>query len=149
MTTLLRGQNGNRDPNLTELARVILAIGARGDAIIVGRGAGCLLPPTSTLHVRIIAPLADRITYMSQLERLTREQAAEQVKLRDTERASFIEEHFQRRPADIYQYDLVVNSSLLGETLAAELITRAAKVKLDARGFEAGAPTAAVPEPVG
>jgi len=132
-----------------ELARVILAIGARGDAVIVGRGAGCLLPSSSTLHVRIVAPLEDRITYLSQLERLTRDQAAEQVRTRDEERARFIEEHFHRLPTDIYQYDLLVNSSHLGEDLSAELIARAARAKLDSRGLEAGAPISAVPEPIG
>lgn len=149
LESLLRRQSLSPEANMIELARVILAIGARGDAVIVGRGAGCLLPPVSTLHVRVIAPLADRITYMSQLERLTREKAAEQVAIRDAQRATFIEKHFHRKPSDIYQYDLLVNSSLLGEDLCAELITRATKVKLGARGLEAGAPTAAVPEALG
>jgi cytidylate kinase len=148
LENLLRQQNLSQNASIVELARVILAIGARGDAVIVGRGAGCLLPPASTLHVRVIAPLAERISYMSQLERLTREQAAEQVELRDAQRAAFIETHFHRRPSDIYQYDLLVNSSLLGEDLSAELIAQAARVRLAARGIEAGVQTAAVPEPL-
>ena len=40
--------------------RVILALGAQGEVLLVGRGAGCLLPREATLHVRIVAPLEDR-----------------------------------------------------------------------------------------
>src|SRR5947209_4254655 len=83
--------------------------------------AGCILPARSTLHVRVVAPLPDRVAYMSQWLRLTVTEAAEQVRLRDHRRAEFIETHFQRRPADVYQYDLLLNSSVLGEDLCAEL----------------------------
>jgi cytidylate kinase len=138
----------SQNSSVVELARVILALGARGEAVILGRGAGCILPPRSTLHVRIIAPLADRTTYLSQFERLTPEQAAEQIALRDRQRADFVHTHFHRQPADIYQYDLLVNSSKLGEDLSAELIARAARAKLAARSREDGAPPATVPEAV-
>ncbi len=133
-------------PEVRSLMRTILAIGARGDAVIIGRGAGCLLPASSTLHVRIVAPLADRVTYLSQLERLTREKAAEQVELRDKERAAFVTEHFGRQIHDPHQYDLVLNSSLLGEELCADLIARAARTKLESRDREGGASRSAIPE---
>lgn len=136
----------SRREEIRSLFRIILAIGARGEAVIIGRGAGCLLPPTSTLHVRIVAPLADRVTYLSQLERLTREKAAEQVEARDAERAAFVAEHFGRQLGDVYQYDLVLNSSLLGEELCADLIVRAARAKLESRGREGGASRSAIPE---
>ena len=70
---------------------------------------------------------------MSQWLRLTLEQAAAQVELRDRRRADFLDTHFHRQPGDIYQYDLVLNSSLLGEELCAELIAQAARAKADAR----------------
>jgi cytidylate kinase len=144
---LVRAQTVSQNASMIELARVILSIGARGEAVILGRGAGCLLPPESTLHVRVIAPLADRISYMRQLERLTVDKAAEQVELRDRSRGEFVETHFHRKPADIYQYDLLVNSSLLGEDLSAQLIARAAKAKLSARGGH-GAPSDFAAEPL-
>ncbi len=109
-----------------------MSLGAAGEVILVGRGAGCILPAPSTLHVRVVAPLADRIAYMAQWLRLTTEEAAEQVNLRDDRRSQFIETHFHRKAADVYWYDLVVNSSLLGEELGAGLIVQAAKAKLAA-----------------
>jgi cytidylate kinase len=145
---LLREQNLSQNVSIVELARVILALGARGEAVILGRGAGCILPASSTLHVRIIAPEQDRIIYMSQLERLTREQAEGQVLLRDRRRAEFVETHFHRKPSDVYQYDLLINSSKLGEELSAELVVLAAQAKLAARGRDEGAPPITVPEPL-
>ena len=127
---LLREQNLSHNPSVLSLARVILALGAQGDAILLGRGAGCILPAASTLHARIIAPLGDRVAYMGQWLRMTVEEAAEQVQRRDTRRAEFIHTHFHRKPADPYQYDLILNSSRLGEDRCAELIAQAARGKL-------------------
>jgi cytidylate kinase len=127
---LLREENLSRHPSLLDMARTVLALGAGGEVILVGRGAGCLLPRAATLHVRVVAPLADRVAYMSQWLRLTVEEAAEQVRERDRRRAEFIAAHFHRQPADVYQYDLLLNSSLLGEELSAELIAQAARAKL-------------------
>jgi cytidylate kinase len=127
---LLRQENLSQHPSIANLARIVLALGAQGEVILLGRGAGCILPSPSTLHVRIVAPLADRIAYMGQWLRLTLAEAAEQVRLRDARRAEFIETHFHRQPSDLYQYDLLLNSSLLGEELCAELIAQAARAKL-------------------
>ncbi len=126
---LLREQNISQHPSVRELARIMLALGAQGEVVLIGRGAGLLLPRPSTLHVRIIAPREERVAYMSQWLRLTLDEAAEQVRLRDERRAEFLTTHFHRDPGDIYQYDLILNSSLLGEDLCAELITQAARAK--------------------
>jgi cytidylate kinase len=139
---LLREQSLSQHPSIIDLARIILALGAQGDVILVGRGAGLILPHESTLHVRTVAPLPDRIAYMSQWQRLTEAEAAEQVRLRDTRRSEFIATHFHRQPGDVHQYDLVLNTSLLGEDLCAGLIAQAARAKrevLQARGNDAAA----------
>jgi cytidylate kinase len=133
LDVLLREQNLSQHPSIIQLARLVLSLGAQGEVIIIGRGAGCILPPESTLNVRIVAPLADRIVYMSQWLRLTMEESAEQVRLRDARRAEFIGTHFHRQPSDVYQYDLLLNSSLLGEERCAELIVQAALAKSAAR----------------
>jgi cytidylate kinase len=130
---LLREQNLSQHPSVGNMARVILTLGAQGEVILLGRGAGCILPPETTLHVRIYAPLADRVAYMSQWLRLTVDEAAEQVRLRDLSRAQFLEAHFHRSPGDIYHYDLLLNSSVLGEEACAALIAQAARAKLALR----------------
>jgi cytidylate kinase len=135
---LLREQKLSPHPSISELARVVLALGAQGECVLIGRGAGRILPAESTLDVRIIAPLPDRIAYMSQRLRLSLDEAAEEVKQRDRQRAEFIVTHFHRQPADMYQYDLILNSSHLGEEVCAELIAQAARAKLATRERNGG-----------
>jgi cytidylate kinase len=126
----LRSQRDDEaDPLLANLAKVVLALASEGNAVLIGRGAGLILPRATTLSVRIIAPLADRVAYMSQWLRLTVEEAAERVRLRDSRRAEFMQNHFQIQPSDPYQYDLLLNSSFLGEEVCAELIAQAARAK--------------------
>jgi hypothetical protein len=66
---------------------------------------------------------------MSQWMRLTQEDAAERVRSRDEMRNQFVATHFHRHPGDVHQYDLVLNTSLLGEDVCAELIAQAARAR--------------------
>jgi hypothetical protein len=56
-------------------------------------------------------------------------EAEEKVRSRDERRAEFLQAHFDRLPADLYQYDMVLNSSMLGEEGCADLIAQAAHVR--------------------
>jgi cytidylate kinase len=130
---LMREQSVSQHPSIVRLARSILALAAQGSVVFIGRGAGLLLPAPTTLHVRVLAPLADRIAYISQWLRLTDEEAAERVRLRDARRAEFLATHFHRQPGEPHQYDVLLNSSLLGEELCADLVAEAARAKEAAR----------------
>jgi cytidylate kinase len=116
-------------PLVMKLARVVLALAAQGEVVLIGRGAGCILPRETTLNVRVVAPLPERIAYMSQWLRLTLQEAEERLRLRDEGRGEFVANHFHRQVADVHQYDLVLNSSLLGEEVCVDLIIKAAKAK--------------------
>jgi cytidylate kinase len=146
LQTLLRDQNLSDHPAIVELARIVLALGAQGDAVIIGRGAGCILSHESTLNVRIIAPLADRIAYMSQYLLRSEQETAKEVELRDRLRIDFVTTHFHRPPTDTYQYDLILNSSLLGEEICAGLIAEAARAKLAALRRPGSSPSIVLPE---
>lgn len=126
---LQKQQNLSNHPSILHLARTVLALGVQGEAVLLGRGAGFILPERSTLHVRLVAPLADRIAFTSQWLRLTEEEAAEEVRQRDQRRTDFISTHFHRKASDLHQYDLVLNSSRLGEEICTDLILQAAKAK--------------------
>jgi cytidylate kinase len=126
---LMREQNISQHPSIQHLARVVLALGAQGEAVLIGRGAGFILPRASTLHVRMVAPLDERVAYMSEWLRLTRDEAAEKVRVRDLRRNEFISTHFHRNPDDVHQYDILLNASLLGEEVCAELIAQAARAR--------------------
>jgi len=119
----------SRDPSILELARMVLSLSARGEVVLLGRGAGCILPARSTLHVRLVAPQAYRVAYVSQWMRMTEEEAAEHVRKGDGSRAEFIATHFHRNASDVHQYDMVLNTSLLGEERCTDLIVQAARAK--------------------
>jgi cytidylate kinase len=127
---LLRGRVLSNDTGVVALARAVLLLGSQGEVVIIGRGAGYILPPAATLHVRVIAPEADRIAYMSQWLRLTADEAAEEVRRRDARRGEFLSAQIGAAADDPCPYDFVLNSSRLGEEASAELIAQAARGKL-------------------
>ena len=143
------GAAGDLDPNagIVSLARLSLSLGAQGRVVLIGRGAGFLLPRETTLHVRLIAPLEERIAYMSQCLRLTLEEAGQRVRVRDARRADYLATFLRRQPGDLYGYDMVLNTSNLGEELSAELIVQGARAKAALR-FVEGESEFAVSEPV-
>ena len=126
---LIRDNALAEHPTIVNLARVVLSLGAQGQAVLLGRGASCILPRETTLNVRIIAPLRERIAYMGQWLRLTVEEASERVRLRDERRIEFVFNNFHRDPNDVHQYDVILNSSLLGEDVCAELIAQTARAR--------------------
>jgi cytidylate kinase len=140
LAEMRRGLNLDRDEGVHNLARLVLAVAAQGEVVLIGRGAGCILPRATTLNARVVAPLGDRVAYMGQWLRLTTAEAAEKVRLRDERRAEFVTRHFRISPADVHQYDLVLNSSLLGEESCAELLAQAARLRWEqfAGGQEPG-----------
>jgi cytidylate kinase len=126
---LIRDKAISDHPSIMNLARVVLALAAQGQIVLLGRGAGCILPHNTTLTARIIAPLRERIAYMGQWMRLGDEEAAEQVRTSDERRCEFVANNFHNDPNEVHQYDLILNSSLLGEELCAELIASAARAR--------------------
>jgi cytidylate kinase len=117
------------DPDTAAMIRILLAVAARGDAVIVGRGAGFLLPAESTVHVRVIAPFEHRVAFFAQSLRLSREEAATEVRVRDERRAEFLKRTLNRDPADPTGYDVVVNADRLGLEGSAQLIAWAIRTK--------------------
>jgi cytidylate kinase len=127
---LVRENGFSQDSSVLNLVRVVLALGSQGEVVLIGRGAGFILPPASTLHVRMMAPLEERIAYMSQWLRLPLGEAAEKVQTRDARRTEFVTTHFNRQPGDTHHYDMLLNASLLGEETCAALIVEAARARL-------------------
>lgn len=116
-------------PPALSFARVVLEVAAQGHCVILGRGAGCILPASCKLHVRVVAPQRDRIAYLMQLERLSWADAESAVRERDRSREQFVTRQFGRNPNDILQYDLVLNSAVLGADACAGVIVHAARAK--------------------
>lgn len=119
-----------QDTSFRDMVQMILALGAQGEVILIGRGAGHILPRSTTLSIRLVAPLADRVAYFGQWLRLPQQEAAEQVRQRDQRRNEYIERHFRQSPADVHHYDMILNSSFIGEDLCVDLVVQAARARV-------------------
>jgi cytidylate kinase len=99
---------------LHHLIGVVAAIARHGGAIIVGRGAHLLLRAGEALRVRAVAPMEARIQAVAEEEGLTPRAARERVEAVDSERRAFLRQYFHSGLDDPSQFDLVVNTAVLG-----------------------------------
>jgi len=123
-----------------QLVETLLSLGIHGQCVIVGRGAPQVLPKPTTLRVRVIAELEDRINVMSQELRMSHRDAARYVETHERQRIAFIKDHFQKDPTDSLNYDLVLNSSTFTVTECAELAIQALHQLEAAKQRETSAP---------
>jgi cytidylate kinase len=119
---------------LHNLVKTVLALGAHGNCIIVGRGAAFILPPESTFRVRLLAPFKDRVMLWSKRLGVSEAEAARQVRTIDRQRSDFIRDAFGKDPADVQFYDLSLNISRLPLESRAEIIVTALRELQAARG---------------
>jgi cytidylate kinase len=120
------------DAFVHHLIETLVTLGAKGECVIVGRGAAQLLPPSTTLRVALVAPLDDRIEFMRRQLGVTRDQAARHVEETERERLRFIRDHFLKDPSNPENYDIVLNSSRYTVDECADLIVQALR-RLQAR----------------
>jgi len=104
------------------LVRTMLALRAHGECVIVGRGAAQVLSGPDTLRVRLVAPLKARIEAICTDRGLPPEKAKKLLHDTDQQHAAFIQEHFQKDPAELNQYDLVLNTNRFGIAQCAGII---------------------------
>jgi cytidylate kinase len=106
-------------------ARRLVVEGAlkAGHTVIVGRGGQVLLAPRrDVLHVRIIAPLEQRIQYVMQREGLDHADAQRRIEAKDRDRANFLMSAHHKDPADARLYDLVINTGVLHLNSVVDLV---------------------------
>lgn len=104
-----------------EVARVVVGLAKKGNAIIVGRGANWLLDDPYGLRVRLVAPVdqrAERIARRDALDPADARRKAEQV---DASQRAFIRQVYKREIDDPVGYDLVLNTGSLDVDTAADL----------------------------
>jgi len=107
------------------LVRTVLSLGAHGDCVIVGRGSAHVLPPATTLRVRLFAPVKDRARAMSEALRMQLPDAERHCQDIDRERTRFVNDHFHKDAADPHNYDLLVSMSRFTVSDCATLIIQA------------------------
>lgn len=114
----------NEKTYLETVSRIIRAAATKGHVVIVGRGSQVLLArQRDVLHVRIIAPLEQRIAYVMQREGLDQATAQARIQMKDHDRKKHLETAYHRNPADAHLYDIVLNTSFLDLDSAVEIIS--------------------------
>lgn len=132
---------------LDHLAKLVEAIGRAGESIIVGRGAGFILPRTETLTVRIIAPLKARAARLAERLGVSVRTARRAARDLDRRRAQFERVMYRVDSNDPHNYDLVLDSHALGLSIAAEVIIRAVEAGLPPKPADRPRPTEVVERP--
>jgi cytidylate kinase len=115
---------------LDHLSKLVESIGRAGQSIIVGRGAGFLLPRETTLLVRVIAPLKARAQRLSDRMGVSHRTARRAARDLDSRSLKFARTMYRVDASDPHHYDLVLDSHTLGLSIAVEVIVRTVEAGL-------------------
>ncbi len=113
---------------LDHLAKLIEAIGRAGDSILVGRGAGFMLPRESTLSIRVIAPLRERALRLAERMGVSVRTARRAARDLDRRRAQFDRTMHRANANDPHNFDLVLDTHSLGLEIAAEVVVQTIEI---------------------
>lgn len=103
-----------------------------GQVIIVGRAGQVILQDhPQVLHVRIIAPQAERTQRVAAEQKISLESALAQVQASDRHRRNYLKRHYQVNWADPDLYDLTLNTAKLSIQAASAIIQKALIQKLE------------------
>ncbi|MFO7445512.1 MAG: cytidylate kinase-like family protein [Ignavibacteriaceae bacterium] len=106
--------------------QTVYRLGKIGNAIIIGRGSNFITSKLkNSFHVRLVAPLEQRVKHVEELYNLDKREAALFIKKEDTARKNFVYSHFHKDLEDPLHYHLVLNTALLTHSQCAKIIGKA------------------------
>lgn len=113
---------------VTMTRRVIEDAVSAGPAVLVGRGAQCMLAARAdALHVFCYAPIEELVRYAVEVLGIPFADAERKVADMNRQREEYVKQYFKRDWRDLANYDLCVNTARVGLDGAAELVTRLAR----------------------
>lgn len=108
---------------LHHTTETILQLARMGKVVIVGRGGNIITSKLkNAFHVRLIAPLDNRIKHIMDVHKMNRQDAESYIKKEDSARGKYLKSNFFKDIKDPALYHLVVNTTLLSYKEAAEII---------------------------
>ena len=108
------------------ISRTILQLAELGNIIIIGRGANVITSKLSnSFHIRLIAPLEERIKRFSEIYNLDKKTAAEIIEEHDNSRRKYLKSIFNKKIDDPFLYHLIINTNKLNPEDTAYIITEA------------------------
>jgi len=114
-----------------ELIRVIAAVGRRGRAVLIGRGANWVLDPRFGLRARFVAPKEIRCARVADALGMERGEAVRVVERDDVAKRGWIQQVYRKDIEDPLGYDLVINTAELEVDSATATLVAALRAKTD------------------
>ena len=104
----------------------ILQLAQIGNVIILDRGANIITSKlTNTFHIRLVAHLEDRVAHVMELYNFDKKDAADFIKREDADRKDYVGNYFHKDINDPLLYHLVINTFLVTDDEAADIIGKA------------------------
>jgi cytidylate kinase len=105
---------------------VVKNIAREGNVLIIGRGSQVLLKDhPETLHVQIVASLAQRVEKRMRIEGITEREATTQVLASDHARSDYLRRYYRVNWLDPRLYDLAISTNRTSIQTAVQLIVLA------------------------
>jgi cytidylate kinase len=119
------------EERMVEMTQRVIEDAVRaGPAVLVGRGAQCMLAnSTNALHVYCYAAFDDLVRYAIMYLGDSPADAPRRVREVNHQREEYVRHHWKRNWSDPANYDLCVNTARLGLDGAAELVTQVARAR--------------------
>jgi cytidylate kinase len=115
---------------LHKTTQTILQLAQMGNVIIVGRAATAITSRLrNSFHVRLVAPIEDRIKRVMDFYHLGRKDALEKIRNDDISRMEYMRDNFHKDIDDPLLYHIVVNTCQLNYKEAANIIASAVMEK--------------------
>jgi len=120
---------GGQPPIFTlvhKTTETILQLAQIGNVIILDRAANIITAKlNNSFHVRLVAPFEDKIAHIQELYGYDRIKAFEFLKQEDLDRKDYVNTYFHKDIGDPLLYHLTINTHLITDLEAAELIGKA------------------------
>ena len=117
---------GGQPPIFTlvhKTTETILQLAQIGNVIILDRAANIITSKQpNSFHIRLVAPLEDRIEHVRELFDYDRQQAIDFIKHEDIDRRDYVMNYFHKEISDPLLYNLTINTHLMTDDESAEII---------------------------
>lgn len=128
-------KSDRRELMVRMLNLVVRTVARHGNVVILGRSGYAILSGLSdVLHVRLQAPLDDRIAAISAGRGISLDEASALVKEKDKIRTSFIESFYRVPWASSNSFDVAINTALIPLDTATAWVIEAAKLRSSTKG---------------
>jgi CMP/dCMP kinase len=111
---------------IKKTARTILQLVNRGNVIIVGMAGNIITANMDEVfHVRVVAPIEQRIEHAMEVYNLSRKEAMDFVPKEDINRRHYLKTYYNKDVDDPLLYDIIINTGECTYDEAAEMIGKA------------------------